>query len=277
MKTFSIIGWVCICVIMMAPCTGAVVAAEEATASDGATELAKKAQNPIADMISLPIQYNSYLDTGPKEKTQNTLLIQPVMPFSLNKDWNFIARPIIPLIEMPPLADGQNRNHGLGNIQFQGFFSPKEKVCDWIMGFGPYLEFPTNSGPDNRFGSDNWSAGPAFVALQMKGHWVFGALVSHLWSYYGDDPEVNLTNIQPFINYNLDDGWYLSTGPSITANWSADSSERWTVPVGGGIGKVFRMGKQPMNASAKLYRNVESPTAGSDWQLQFQVQFLFPK
>jgi hypothetical protein len=250
----------------------------EDSQADNATELAKAAQNPVADMISLPFQWNSYFETGPEGKTQNVLLIQPVLPFSLNKDWNFIARPIIPLMEVPPMIDGQNRNFGLGNIQFQGFFSPKEKVNDWIIGFGPYLEFPTNSGPDNRFGSDNWSAGPAFVALQIKGPWVYGGLVSHLWSYHGSDPEVNQTSIQPFLNYNMEGGWYLSASPVITANWAADdSSDTWTIPIGGGIGRVFKVGKQPVNAALKAYYNVESPRTGSDWQLQFQVQFLFPK
>jgi hypothetical protein len=248
-----------------------------ATAEDSATDLAKKTQNPVADLISLPFQWNSYFETGPKGKTQNVLLIQPVIPMSLNDTWNFINRPIIPLIEQPPFMDGQSRNHGLGNIQFQGFFSPKEPVNDWILGFGPYLEFPTNSGPDGRFGSDNWSAGPAFVALQMKGPWVYGGLLTQLWTYYGNDPEVNLSSFQPIVNYNLKDGWYLNYSPVITYNWSADSSEAWTVPVGGGIGKVFHIGKQPINAKVAAFHNIESPRNGADWQLQVQVQFLFPK
>jgi hypothetical protein len=98
-----------------------------------------------------------------------------------------------------------------------------------------------------------------------------------LWSYHGNDPEVNITAIQPFLNYNLPDGWYLSSAPTITANWSADSSQQWTIPVGGGIGRVFKIGKQPVNTSIRAYHNVQSPRSGSDWQLQFQIQFLFPK
>jgi hypothetical protein len=273
-KKIKIIG---ICVIIM---TGIVVVpaiAEEAAAKDSATDLAKAAQNPIADLVSLPLQWNSYFQTGPKGKTQNNLLIQPVIPSSLNDDWNFITRPIIPLMEMPPLTNTQHRNHGLGNIQFQGFFSPKEKVGDWILGFGPYLEFPTNSGPDGRFGTDNWSAGPAVVALQMDGPWVYGGLLTHLWSYAGSDDEVNTTAFQPFLNYNMKGGWYLTSGPTITANWSADSSQRWTIPIGGGIGRVFKIGKQPVNAKIAAYHNLQSPRSGSDWQIQFQMQFLFPK
>ena len=249
--------------------------AQEKT-EQSATDLAKKTQNPVADLISVPFQYNTFFETGPKGKTQNVLLIQPVIPLSLNEDWNFIARPIIPLLEQPPLTGAQNRNYGLGNIQFQGFLSPK-KPKDWIWGFGPYLEFPTNSGPDGRFGSDNWSAGPAFVALKMDGPWVYGGLLSQLWSYHGNDPEVNITAFQPFINYNLDDGWYLSTSPVITKNWSAESNQQWTIPIGGGIGRVFKIGKQPVNVSVRAYHNLESPATGADWQLQFQIQFLFPK
>ena len=278
MKTVAFITTLCMAMFLIAGQAFGADAASSEPAAANATELAKKAQNPVADMISLPFQFNSYLETGPKGGTQSTLVIQPVIPFNLNKEWNLIARPIIPLIEMPPLTDIQNRNDGLGNIQLQTFLSPKNTVGGWIVGFGPSFEFPTNSGPDNRFGSDNWSAGPAFVALRMQGPWVYGALVSHLWSYSGSDPEVNLTTIQPILNYNMKGGWYLSASPIITANWSADDSDqRWTIPVGGGIGRVFRVGKQPMNATLKVYHNIESPTTGSDTQIQFQLQFLFPK
>ena len=246
-------------------------------AKHDATDLAKQTQNPVADLISLPIQNNTYFETGPDGRTQNVLLVQPVIPFHLNDDWNFIARPVIPIINQPAMTDDQNRNGGLGNIQFEGFFSPKKPVGDWILGFGPYLEFPTNSNPDGQFGTDNYSAGPAFLALQMKGHWVYGALVTHLWSYHGNDPEKNLTGIQPILNYNLKDGWYLNSAPQINANWSADSSDTWTIPVGGAVGKVFHVGKLPVNARVGAYYNVEAPDSGSDWQFQFQVQFLFPK
>jgi hypothetical protein len=266
-----------ICTIIIATFIIVPTQAEE-TAQDSASDLAKKTQNPIADLISLPFQYNIFFETGPKGKTQNTLLVQPVIPFSLNDDWHFIARPIISLLEQPPLADGQNRNHGFGNIQFQGFFSPKETVGDWIIGFGPYLEFPTNSGPDGRFGSDNWSAGPTFVALKFEGPWVYGGLVSHLWSYYGNDPEVNITSIQPFLYYNMKDGWYIFSEPTLAANWYVeDNDTQWTIPIGGGFGRVFEIDKQPVNFSLGAYHNVETPKNGSDWQLQFQIQFLFPK
>ena len=116
---------ICFCIVMITACI-VVPARTEETAQDGATDLAKKTQNPVADLISLPFQYNTYFETGPKGKTQEVLLVQPVIPLSLNDDWNFLARPIIPLLEQPPLTDAQNRNYGLGNIQFQiQFLFPK--------------------------------------------------------------------------------------------------------------------------------------------------------
>jgi len=247
----------------------------EPAAKNDATDLAKQTQNPVADMISLPFQNNTYFGTGPDGKTQNVLLIQPVIPVSLNEDWNLINRPIFPLINQPAFTPDQDREFGLGNIQYEAFFSPKDPVGGWILGFGPYFEFPTNT--DDQLGSDNWSAGPSIIAVQMKGPWVYGGLLTHLWSYAGPDPEVNLTGIQPFVNYNLEDGWYLNYSPVINYNWAADSSNAWTVPVGGGVGKIFHLGKQPVNAMVGAYYMVESPDNGPDWQLQLQLQFLFPK
>ena len=247
----------------------------EPAAKNDATDLAKQTQNPVADLISLPFQNNTYFGTGPDGKTQNVLLIQPVIPVSLNEDWNLINRPIFPLINQPAFTPDQDREFGLGNIQYQGFFSPKDPVNGWILGFGPYFEFPTNT--DDQLGTDNWSAGPAIVALQMKGHWVYGGLFTHLWSYAGPDPQVNLSGFQPIVNYNLEDGWYLNYSPVISYNWAADSGNAWTVPVGGGVGKVFHIGKQPVNAKVAAYYMVESPDNGPDWQLQLQLQFLFPK
>jgi hypothetical protein len=246
-------------------------------AEESATELAKETQNPVADLISVPFEHNMYFETGPEGRTKEALVIKPTIPFALNEDWKFIARPIVPLLNQPPLAAGQNRNYGLGNVQFQGFFSPNDEVDGWIIGFGPYVELPTNSGPDGRLGSDNWSGGPAFVALKMKGPWVYGGLLTHLWSYQGNDAEVNQTSFQPFVNYNMKDGWYLIGAPVITANWSADSRQQWTIPIGGGIGKVSKIGKQNINTGIRAYHNLEAPKNGADWQLQLRIQFLFPK
>ena len=237
-------------------------------------DLAKAAQNPVGDLISLPFQNNMNFDVGPADRTQNVLNIQPVWPIALSKNWNFITRTIVPVISQP--APGSERTNGLGDINFTGFFSPKQpgKI---IWGVGPTLVFPTAT--DDVTGTDKWSAGPSVVVLTMPGQWVIGALVSNVWSFSGDDEraDVNSFLMQYFVNYNLPDGWYLTSSPIITANWEAESGEQWTVPFGGGIGRVFRIGRQPINMQTQVFYNVETPTNGAKWQWRLQVQLLFPK
>ena len=112
----------------------------------------------------------------------------------------------------------------------------------------------------------------------MPGRWVIGSLFSNVWSFAGSsDVDINFFTWQYFVNYNLDHGWYLTSAPIITSNWEASSSNKWTIPFGGGVGKVFRIGTQPINASLQAYYNVSQPDFGADWQLRFVLQFMFPK
>ena len=161
-------------------------------------------------------------------------------------------------------------------MTYQTFFSPVEPG-EIIWGVGPAIILPTNT--DDRLGSDKWAAGPALVVLAKPGHWLFGGLVQYFWSFAGDsdDDDVNLSSFQYFVNYNLDDGLYLTSNPTMTANWSADSSNRLTVPVGGGIGKLMRFGKLPVDFKFQGFWNAEKPEGASDWSLQLQVKLLFPK
>ena len=237
-------------------------------------DLAKAAQNPVGDLISLPFQNNMNFDFGPADRTQNVLNVQPVWPFGLNENWNFITRTIVPVISQP--APGSERTNGLGDLNFTGFISPKQpgKI---IWGVGPTLVFPTAT--DEVLGSEKWDAGPSVVVLTMRGQWVIGALVSNVWSFAGDDDraDVNSFITQYFVNYNLPDGWYLTSAPIITANWEAEGGEQWTLPFGGGIGRVFRIGRQPINTQTQFFYNVVTPTNGAKWQWRLQVQLLFPK
>ena len=115
------------------------------------------------------------------------------------------------------------------------------------------------------------------VLLITPGKWVVGSLFSQVWDVAGSGDDISLFTWQPFINYNIKDGLYLTTAPIITANWEASSGDEWTIPLGGGIGKVFRVGKLPLNTSAQLYYNIDSPTFVGDWQMRLQVQLMFPK
>ena len=254
--------------------------AEPAEAGGGGEEsntenLAKAAQNPVANMISVPFQNNFNFGIGPNNAMQYVLNIQPVIPISLSKDWNLITRTIMPIINMPSPAPGVASASGLGDINPTLFLSPANSG-KFIWGVGPTFTLPTAT--DGALGNGKWCAGPAVVALTMQGHWVIGALANNQWSFAGyGSQDVNAMLVQPFVNYNLPHGWYLTSAPIITSNWKASSSDRWTVPVGGGIGKIQRIGKLPLNIQLSAFYNVEKPDNGADWQLRFQVQFLFPK
>ncbi len=240
------------------------------------SQLAQKAQNPVSDLISLPFQNNMNFDVGPRDETQNILNIQPVAPFSLTEKWNLITRTIVPIIWQPEFVPGRGRTTGLGDINFTGFLSPAEPGRI-IWGAGPILQFP--SATDDALGAGKWAAGPSAVFLMMNPPWVNGVLVNNVWSFAGSDTrrDVNQMLIQPFANYNLPDGWYLVTAPIITANWEADSGNRWTLPIGMGAGKVFRLGRLPLNCSVQGYYNLDKPATGGDWTLRLQVQVLLPK
>lgn len=250
-----------------------VIVAADARAAD---DLAKQAQNPVANMISLPFQNNTDFDIGPGDDTKNTLNIQPVWPFEITDHLNLITRTIFPIVTKPGglTADGESVT-GLGDTTFTAFLSPSAPgKLTW--GVGPVFLLPTAS--DDELGADKWGAGASVVLLTMPGNWVIGSLFSNIWSIGGSgDQDLNVFNWQYFINYNFPKGWYLASAPIIIADWEADSDNRWTIPFGGGVGKIFRIGKQPLNAQLSAYYNVETPEYGPDWQMRFQLVFLFPK
>ena len=240
---------------------------------DLTAELARAAQNPVASMISVPFQNNTDFNFGPEDKTLSTTNIQPVIPFELNENWNLITRTIIPVVSQPGIIPGQNRETGLGDTTFSAFFTPKSPG-EWIWGVGPVVLLPTNT--DDRLGADEWGAGATALVLTMQGPWVVGSLVSNIWDIDGDT-EINILSWQYFVNYNMANGWYLTTSPLMTANWEADSDNKWTIPVGGGVGKIFHIGKQPMNAQFQYFHNIEKPDLVGDWSIRMQLQFMFPK
>lgn len=268
---------VALAAIAVLQCSSLALAQEESVPTEAGSsgeDLAKQAQNPVGALISLPFQNNTTFNVGPRDRTQNVLNIQPVWPLSISKRWNLITRTIVPIISQP--APGTDRTNGLGDVNFTGFISPREpgKI---IWGAGPIFVFPTAT--DEVLGTDKWSVGPSVVVLTMPGPWVLGALVNNIWSVGGDSdaPDVNSMLFQYFINYNYPSGFYWTSAPIITANWEASSGNQWTVPFGGGAGKLFKIGKRPVNSSLQVFYNVEKPVSGGDWSLRFQVQLLFPK
>jgi hypothetical protein len=257
-------------------------------AREGNSEaLAKEAQNPIASLISLPIQWNSTpasqwapnaIDpTARRNRTSNIWNVQPVVPFPINDKFTLISRVIVPVIQRP-LA-GNTDVIGIGDINPTLFVVPRSRG-DLQVGLGPTLVIP--SATDLQLSSQRWSAGPAGVAVYTRGPIVAGVLVNNIWSFAGSGGrDVNAMLIQPFFNYNLPGGWYLISSPIITADWTLAAGNGWTIPVGGGVGRIFRLGTQPFNASLQAFWNAARPQILGDELLggvtiRLQVQALFP-
>jgi hypothetical protein len=247
----------------------------EATAGD----LAKATQNPVASLISVPVQNFTDFNIGPYARDRNTVLqFQPVIPFQLGANWNLIVRTIVPVVSQPDITQRRMGTFGLGDINPSFFLSPA-RPGKLIWGAGPSFLVPTAT--DNTLGTGKFSIGPAVVALIQPGKWTLGILVSNLFSVAGPQgrPDVNLMTMQYFVNYNLKKGYYITLQPIITANWNAPRGNTWLTPVGGGVGRVMRLGFQPVNLSVQAYANVKRPDnfPSPTWQLKFQIAFLYPK
>ena len=249
-----------------------------ANAEMSAEELAKLAQNPVGNLISLPFQNNTNLNFGPEKGTQNILNIQPVVPISISREWNIITRTIVPVIWNPSLGPGIESKDGVGDTVFTAFLSPANPG-HLIWGVGPVVQIPTNSSSE--LGNKNWGLGPSFVVLHLEHDdpWVYGVLVNNIWSVTSNKQGGSYNNglVQPFLNYNFRDGLYLTSAPILTVDWKADSGQRWTVPIGGGVGKIFHVGKLPVNTQLSAYYNVVRPDLEANWQIRAQVQLMFPE
>jgi hypothetical protein len=260
----------------------AILAGASAHAELSPEDLAKIAQNPVGNLISVPFQENAYLNTGPLDKTQNVLNIQPVIPIHLNSDWNIITRTILPIISLPAFAPGQSRTNGIGDAQISAFLSPANPGA-WIWGVGVATQLPTHS--NDVLGNNNAGLGPSFVVLHLEhgSPWVYGVLVNNVWSVgnsgnlLGNATKYNNGLMQPFLNYNFEGGLYLTSSPILTVNWEAQGAQQWTVPMGAGVGKLFKIGRLPVNTQVSGYYNVVRPDFAPNWQVRAQVQFMFPK
>ncbi|WP_334243280.1 neuromedin U [Terriglobus sp. ADX1] len=260
--------------------------------------LQKATQNPVASMISVPFQNNSNFGIGPYGRIQNILNIQPVIPVKLTPDVNMIIRWVAPIVYQPAPGTANLQVYGINEdtpayfaaVDLQQhaavggfgdmaptFFFTSSKPHKLIVGAGPMLILPTATS--KVLGQGKFSMGPSILALVQPGHWTLGGLVSNAWSVAGDSSrgDVNQMSLQYFINYNLKKGWSLSTGPIISANWNGSSGNVWTVPFGGGVGRVTRIGFQPANIGVQFYGNAVHPTGGSPWSMRLSVSLLFPK
>jgi hypothetical protein len=256
---------------------GTQVGTEETPAASTTTsDLQKAVQNPVASLISVPIQNNSNFGVGPYDRTQDVLNIQPVIPAKISKNWMLITRIIQPIIWQPYPDQPTGGEYGFGDMNPTFFLSPA-KPGKLIWGVGPAFAIPTAT--NQILGQGKFSMGPSVVVLAQPGKWTLGALVNNVWSIAGSGsrPDVNQMLLQYFVNYNLNKGWYITISPILTANWNASSGNVWTVPFGGGVGRVMKLGFQPVNISAAFYGNAVYPSGASPWGMRLQIAFLFPK
>jgi len=256
---------------------GTQVATQETpAAATNADALRKAAQNPVASLISVPVQNNSNTGINPGYRTQNVVNIQPVIPLKFSENWNLIIRWITPIIYQP--LGPEVGVSGLGDMQPTFLFSPS-KPHKLIWGAGPFFQLPTATSQYT--GQGKLAIGPNFVALGMPSHFVIGVLVNNVWSVAGGGsrPGIDQMLLQYFVNDNLKKGWYLTTQPILTANWnsSAASGSVWTVPFGGGVGRIMKLGFQPVNISVQAYGNAVHVPGASSWTVRASIALLFPK
>jgi hypothetical protein len=246
-----------------------------------AEALAKQLSNPIADLVSIPLQLNFLEGVGPYNDLSFVMKFQPVVPFHLTKDWNMVGRMILPYINQPSLTPGDPTATaaGTGDIVASVFFSPVKPRNGLIWGVGPVFNLPTTSNP--MLGSGQWGAGPTFVILKMQGPMTYGVLANQLWGFAdtGSYPRTGLNQmfLQPFFGYTTPKGVTYTVQSETTANWTASSSQTWTVPINFLVGRVIKMGPFPVQVTGGAGYFVESPDAtGATWQLRAQFTLILP-
>lgn len=249
--------------------------ASDAAGGGDTHELAKQLQNPIANLVSVPFQFNYDRGIGPKDADRWTLNIQPVIPFSVSEEWNLITRTIVPVISQESIADGLDSDLGLGDTTQSFFFSPKAPVGGWILGGGPVALWPTGTEP--RLRSESLGFGPTFVALKQDSGWTYGALANHIWSVTNSDDheQVNSTFLQPFLSYTWPTATTVAINTESSYNWT---NEEWTVPLHLLVRQVARPWGQPMQFELAATYYADAPDQGPEgWGLRFAITFVFPK
>lgn len=244
---------------------------QEESTGHSADDLAKALANPVASLISVPIQEN--IDFGyANDGWRSTTNIQPVVPISLNDDWNIISRTIVPIIFQEDVRGEGTNNSGLGDVLQTVFFSPKEPTKGGLIwGAGPALLLPT--GTDDLSG-DSWVLGPSAVVLKQQGVWTFGALVNHVWEVSGDN-NTSASFLQPFTSWGgLGNGQTIALNTEATYDWE---NEQWNIPVNLMYNKVSKIGDQLVSYQAGIRCYLDSPSGGPDWGLRCGITFLFPK
>jgi len=253
-------------------------AQQAAEGGDAAAELSKKLANPVANLISVPIKLDWDTGIGTAGADRSVFIIQPVIPFSIGKDWNLITRTIIPYIvaESPLLGSlGGSKASGLGDITQSFFFSPKAPTANGLIwAVGPVLYYPTAS--NDAFATKKWGGGPTALLLKQSNGWTRGLLVNHIWSFGGPESSADFSNtfIQPFLSYTTKTQTTIGLNTESTYGWK---NHEWSVPINLTVAQLVRFGKQPVSFTLGARSYVAGPTGKPDWGLRLVVTLLFPK
>ncbi len=244
--------------------------------ADEGADLAQELTNPLADLMTIPIQMNVDRDIGAGDEGKRFRMnIQPVIPFHLNENWNLISRTILPLVYQDDVFLSEGSQSGLGDINMSLFLSPKQATKNGLLwGVGPVFLFP--SATDSLIGGKKWGAGPTAVVLTMQGAWTMGALANHVWSFNGDDdrPDINSTFVQPFVSYTWSNAWTLSFQSESDYNWE---TEKWSVPINAAVSKLVYFGRLPVSLQAGVGYWLDSPESGPEgWRFRLQANFVLP-
>jgi hypothetical protein len=259
-------------------CSGPAVA--QLASAPSVTDLSKESENPVAALATLPLRYKIDLDYGKDGNTKSIVeLDQAILPFQLNEDWALITRTKLPYVDQPPKKAGQRWNDGLSNSYTTLFLSP-ERGEQIFWGIGPVIYLPTVT--NSAVGVNRWGSGPSFaVVWKSEGAWTAAIVFNNIWSFGKPATGSKKTDsllVNPIVSYHLRDGWSLDSSPNITADWTAASHKRWTIPLGGGAGKTFRVGRQAMKLSMAAYYDATRPEGtGPVWQVMTTLTFLFPR
>jgi hypothetical protein len=240
-------------------------------------ELAKKLANPIASLISVPSQFNYDSDIGPNDNGDRYVLnIQPVIPISMNDDWNIISRTILPLVAQDDIYPGAGSQSGLGDVVQSVFFSPKQPTqSGWIWGAGPVFLLPTAT--DDLLGADKWGLGPTAIVLKQNGSWTYGGLVNHIMSVAGDSDrqDISSTFLQPFLSYTTKSAMTFAVNTESTYDWK---SKQWAVPLNATVTKVSKLGNQLVSVGGGVRYWAESTDGGPEgFGVSLKFTLLFPK
>jgi len=264
--------------IALSSMSSAATGQEAAIAASEASEagLAQELTNPLANLITVPVQMNFDRGIGQNDAGDKvTTNVQPVIPFDAGTDWNLITRTIVPIVYQDDVFPGTSQ-FGLGDINLSLFLSPKTPTAGGLIwGAGPVVLMPTAT--DSRLGAKKWGAGPAGVGLTMRGPWTIGMLANHIWSFAGDDDRQDISNtfVQPFVAYTWPSAWTVSALSETTYNWN---TRRWSIPINVAAAKLVNLGPLPVSLQAGVGYWLESPLSGPEgWRVRLQANVVLPR